>query len=413
MLTQCNHFIVSYIPTNSVGAFLNLSTFPSGLPQFENLTFNQVEGSDDWTADIEIGLREADGIDTEDGAITVTLNTTSDFAFYFAAAEPDNSITIMIEDAEKPTLNFAESSYTVTETDADKNMQLTMTISESIGDTIRVTYTIVNESATGGVDFVDIANGSVTILPNTISIPIIIQIKGDDVSEGDETFKVIVSDPPTNAYFSRGVSELEATVTIYDDEPILLSVATTNFNAPEDVVDGNFVIDVQLTSAVAHTNSVTTSVSYVTTVSSGTATLGEDFMSPVINRRTINRNSITDSQLIPILNDIDNEGNETFTVTISNLVGASFASGGTELTIDVTIVDNENPELSLAEDSYSITERDTETNVELTFNLSGPIENPVEISYEIIENTLRPQMMISQIFQMEQQQLHPIQLQFQ
>ena len=380
-------FYVSYIPTNTSGDFLNTATFPSGLPQFENLTFSQAEGSEDWTDEIEIDLRETDGVDTEDGSITVTLNTTSDYAFYFAAAEPDNSITINVKDAEYPTLNFAESSYTVTETDADKNMQLTLTISESIGDTIRVSYTIVNESAIGGVDFVDIANGSVTILPNTTSIPIIIQINGDDVSEGDETFKVIISDPPTNAYFSRGISELEATVNIYDDEPILLSAATTNFNVPEDVVDGNFVIDIQLTSAVAHTNSVKTSVSYVTTVSSGTATLGEDFMSPVINRRTINRNSITDSQLIPILNDIDNEGNETFTVTISKLVGASFASGGTELTIDVTIVDNENPELSLAEDSYSITERDTETNVELTFNLSGPIENPVEISYEIIENT--------------------------
>ena len=380
-------FYVSYIPTNSVGDFLDSTTFPSGLPQFKYLIFSQSEGSEDWTDEIEINLRETDGVDTENGSITVTLNTASDYAFYFAAAEPANSITIMIEDAEKPTLNFAESSYTVAEADADKNMQLTLTISESIGDTISVSYTIVNESATGGVDFVDIANGSVTILPNTTSIPIIIQIKGDDVSEGDETFKVIISDPPTNAYFSRGVSELNASITIFDDEPILLSAATTNFNVPEDVVDGNFVIDLQLTSAVAHTNSVTTSVSYETTVSSGTAALGEDFMSPVINRRTININSITDSQLIPILNDTDNEGNETFSVTISNLTGANFASGGTELTLDITIIDNEKPELSFAEDSYSITEENADTNVELTFNLSAPIENPIEISYETIEDT--------------------------
>ena len=202
-------FYVSYIPTNSVGDFLNLSTFPSGLPQFENLTFNQVEGSDDWTAEIEIDLRETDGVDTEDGAISVTLNTASDYAFYFAAAEPDNSVTVRVEDAEKPTLSFSESSYTVAEADVDKNYQLTLNISESIEDAINVTYSIVDESATGGVDFVDIANGSVTILPNTTSIPIIIQIKGDDLSEGDETFKVIISDPPTNAYFSRGISELE------------------------------------------------------------------------------------------------------------------------------------------------------------------------------------------------------------
>ena len=381
---------VSYTPTNSQGDFLNAATFLPGHSKIATLTFDQAEGSEDWTDEIHVDLRDIDGKDADDGSITVSLDPVLDNAAYLVAEAPNNSATIMVIDFESPSLDFSEDTITVTESDINKNIQLTLNLSEAIADSVSISYTIVEETATAGLDFVDITNGNVSILQNTTSIPITVQIEGDDLSEGDETFKIIVSTRPNNAYFYRGTNELEATVTIYDDEPILLSAATTNFNVPEDVVDGNFVIDLQLTSAVAYTNSVTTSVSYETTVSSGTATMGEDFMSPVINRRTININSITDSQLIPILNDIDNEGNETFSVTISNLTGANFASGGTKLTLDITIIDNENPELSLAEDSYSITEEDTDTNIELTFNLSGPIENPIEISYETIDDTATP-----------------------
>ena len=269
----------------------------------------------------------------------------------------------------------------------DETINLVLNLSGPIDSLVKISYNITEVTATAGTDFTDISNGLATIPVNTTSITISFQIFDDVISEGDETFKIIVPIPPTNVVFPLGNSTLEAIVSILDDEPILLSASTTDFTAPENVVGGNFVIDLRLTSAVADTNSVTRSVSYETTVSSGTATLGEDFMSPVINRRTININAITDSQLIPIINDVDNEGNETFTVTISNLTGANFANGETQLTLDITIIDNENPELSFAEDSYSITEEDTDTNIELTFNLSGPIEDSVEIFYETIEDT--------------------------
>ena len=129
-------FFVSYIPTNSSGNFLDTTTFPSGYPQFENLTFSQAEGSDAWTDEIDIELRKTDGIDTEDGSITVTLNTATEYAFYFVAAEPDNSVTIRVKDAEYPTLSFAENSYSVTEEDTDTNVELTLNLSEAINDAV-------------------------------------------------------------------------------------------------------------------------------------------------------------------------------------------------------------------------------------------------------------------------------------
>ena len=52
------------------------------------------------------------------------------------------------------------------------------------------------------------------------SIPINLRIKGDDISEDTETFKVRITTSPTNAVFPREVNELEATVTITDDEPV-------------------------------------------------------------------------------------------------------------------------------------------------------------------------------------------------
>ena len=146
-------FLVSYIPTNSFGDFLDSTTFPSGLPQFESLTFSQADGSDDWTDEIEINLRDADGIDAEDGSITVTLNTATEYAFYFAAAEPDNSVTITIKDAENPTLSFAENTYNVTEEDSDTNVEFTLNLSESIDEAVMVNYSIVEETAIGGNRF--------------------------------------------------------------------------------------------------------------------------------------------------------------------------------------------------------------------------------------------------------------------
>ena len=387
-------FLVSYIPTNSSGDFLNSTTFPSGLPQFENLTFSQVEGSDAWTDEISIDLREDDGIDADDGSITVTLNTATEYAFYFAAAEPDNSVTIKVEDAEKPTLSFQEESVSITEEDVDKNVELTLNLSEAIDDIVDVSYVIVGKTATEGTDFVDISNGSVSFLPNTTSIPVNILIKGDELSEDDETFKVIISTPPSNAYIRHGNSTLEAEVTIHDDEPIIMSVATTDFEVAEDVVNGNFIVEVVLNKTVLIANPDTPipePVSFLVETSSGTATIDADFKTPdrqpTQPRFRIPADAKSFSFAIPILNDVENEGNETFNVRIHDLQQATFADGTTQQSLMLTIIDNEKPTLSLMQNTKTVEEEDSDNNVELTLNLSGPIEESVDISYELISET--------------------------
>ena len=243
----------------------------------------------------------------------------------------------------------------------------------------------------GGTDFLDIANGSVSFLPNTTSTPINIQIKGDELSEDDETFKVIISTPPSNAYFRHGVSTLVAEVTIVDDEPIIMSIATTDFKVAEDVINGNFIVEVELTKTalIANPNTpIPEPVSFLVETSSGTATIDADFKTPdrqqTQPRLKIPADAKTFSFVIPILNDVKNEGNETFNVRIHDLQLAKFADGTTEQTFELTIIDNEKPTLTFMQKTKTIEEEDTDTNVELTLNLSGPIEEPVDIAYEII-----------------------------
>ena len=60
----------------------------------------------------------------------------------------------------------------------------------------------------------------------------------------------------------------------------------------------------------------------------GIATLGTDFLAPVQSEYQIDVGNRTASITIPILNDIEADGDETFTLTLSNLVGASLTNDG-------------------------------------------------------------------------------------
>ena len=380
-------FRVGFIPSNTSGNFLDFATFPSGIPQFETLTFSQKEGSDAWTDEIEINLRDSDGVNAEDGSITVTLDTISEDTFYLTAPEPNNAATIIVEDAEKPTLSFADSPVSVIEEDVDKNIQVTLNLSEAIDDSVTVSYSIVDETATAVDDYVDITNGSVTVLPNTTSIPINIKIKGDNLSEGNETFKVIISEPPTNAYFALGTTKLETTVTILDDEPILVSVTTRNFTVAENVVNGEFVINLGLSSTADNTHSANSRVFYSFSVTNRTAIKGTDFLDP-ISTGVFEGDSTTSTIKIPIINDVENEGNETFRVSIFRIRGGVFAGGGGwSRNFDVTIIDNEKPILTFAQSSVSVVEEDQDKNVYINLNLTGTINSPMVVFFDTIAET--------------------------
>ena len=86
---------------------------------------------------------------------------------------------------------------------------------------------------------------------------------------------------------------------------------------------------------------------------------------------------------IPIKTDSLNEGNETFNLTLSNLMNAVFTGGKTTLEQQITIVDNEMPTLQFTNQSYSVNE--TETEIEVSVELTGATGTSVSFTYEIID----------------------------
>ena len=116
-------------------------------------------------------------------------------------------------------------------------------------------------------------------------------------------------------------------------------------------------------------------VSFLVETSSGTATIDSDFKTPdrqpTQPRFKIPADAKTFSFAIPILNDVENEGNETFSVRIHDLQQATFAEGTTEQTLELTIIDNEKPTLTLMQNTKTVEEEDSDTNVGIDSEFVG------------------------------------------
>lgn len=231
----------------------------------------------------------------------------------------------IVDDDTGPMLSIADA--TVTEGEAGTvTLTFPVTLAPTSGSTVTVDYTTTDGSAVAGTDYTA-TSGTLTFLPGASSANISVDVAGDTVYEGDETFTVNLSNA-TNAKISLA----NATGTITENDPApSLSVADAS------VTEGNSgstlaTFTVTLTGATA----VDASASWATVA--GTATAGADFQAE------------TGSVLIPagqtsavvkvtIVGDTVDEPDETFSVTLSSPGNASIADGmatGTILDDDKT-----------------------------------------------------------------------------
>ena len=170
---------------------------------------------------------------------------------------------------------------------------------------------------------------------------------------------------------------LDLSVTIIDNEDPTLLFKTSEFNPTEVISGGMFEIEVELTGQTDET------VIFDIALSDGTAIKGNDYENPGSLRGIIAIGAIGTSIHIPILPDNVNEGNETFTLKLSNLSGAVFEGSGTKLEQEITIIDDEMPTLAFTNESFSVLE--SESNIEVAVELSGPTGLDVSFTYEIID----------------------------
>ena len=218
-----------------------------------------------------------------------------------------------------------------------------------------------------------VSNQKLDIAKGETSAEISVTINNNDSGnplldlEGNESFEIILSNA-VNAIFAESSSQISTTVTILDDEPALtLSFeATSNFNPAENI--GNLVLNVSLNSQAL------LDVSFDVSVEDGTATLGEDYSNLTQTSFSIARatRKPIDSITIPITNDRDFEGNQTFDLILSNLTGATFGSSAT-LRQTITIVDDELPIMKMSNRTATVAENVAEGMLDIDVELSGAV----------------------------------------
>lgn len=243
----------------------------------------------------------------------ITIDVTGDVLFEgdetLTLTLSSPSVTAMINDGTATgtiTNDDAPSGMFITDSSAAEDMgsiSFTVQLATPVPTTVTVDYTTVDGTATAGADYTA-TSGTLTFLANDQSETIVVPVTVDALAEPDETFTVVLSNATNTTTISDGTAV--GTIT-NDDAQVAMSIA--DGSGTED--GGTATFTVTLASPV---NSTVT-VDYVTT--DGTATGGTDY---VITSGTLTfaPNDQSETITVTLLSDAAFEGDETFTVTLSN-----------------------------------------------------------------------------------------------
>ena len=217
------------------------------------------------------------------------------------------------------TIGFVPGNPSVNENGS--NVTLVVTRSPATGNST-VDFASRDQTATAGLDYLAVF-GTLRFTNGETFKTIVVPILDDTNAEPHETFEVILSNPVGGVLGRSNV-----VVTIIDNDT-LLSFTAANYSFSED--SPNAVITVSRAGGPSGAASVTVFTR------DGTATAGSDYVA-TSSTLLFTNGQTTATLLIPLIDDCVVEGNETFSVFLTNVFGASL---GAISNATVTIVDND------------------------------------------------------------------------
>jgi hypothetical protein len=209
-----------------------------------------------------------------------------------------------------PTISINDASVTEGNS-GTKTLDFTVTLSTASGQTVTVNYATADGTATAGTDYVA-ASGMLTFLPGDTTKTVSVTINGDTVVEPNETFIVNLA-TPTNATLSDGTGQ--GTIT-NDDVTPSLSISDVTANEGNS---GTTAFTFTVTLSPASTQTVT--VDYAT--ADGTATAPGDYTAIATTQLTFAPGDTSKPVTVQVNGDTAVEGNETFSVNLSNPTNAT------------------------------------------------------------------------------------------
>ena len=211
----------------------------------------------------------------------------------------------------------------VTEGNPPDTVTASFPVNLSVANTqpVTVTYQTVDDSAVGGSDFTSVASGQLVFAAGEQNKTIDITVLGDTAVEGTETFFVQLTNVqggPSLGGITQGVGTIND-----DDNPAPLPTISIS-NA--SVIEGGAGTQQTLTFNVALSTASTNIVQVNYSTADGSAKTGEDYEAKS-GTLSFPVGSTSQSLVVTILGDGTVEGNETFTVNLTNPVNATIADG--------------------------------------------------------------------------------------
>ncbi|MFL6260853.1 MAG: beta strand repeat-containing protein [Thermoanaerobaculia bacterium] len=249
----------------------------------------------------------------------------------------------------------------------------TVTLSNPSTSTITVTYQTANGTATSGSDYVAVPATVLTFAPNETTKTVTVNVNGDTLNEGNETFNVNLSLPTGGATIgdSQGVG------TITDDDPVSISINDVS------VTEGNTgTVAANFTVTLSNASTSTITVTYQT--ANGTATAGSDYVAVPATVLTFAPNETAKTITVNVNGDTLNEGTETFNVNLSLPTGGATISDSQGVG---TILDGGDLSAITISDC-SVTEGDSGTTpCNFTVTLSNASTSTITVTYQTANGT--------------------------
>ena len=380
---QTGDWDARYVPGNSFKIFTGRMT--SGAA-FQSVTPFSIEGNDvlDYTTDpaviehvLRIGAGFEDGFTFDMAAgetACVEVDSPAGTTVYVGAARtaltPPFSLDTLGTCGALPTVSI-DGPAGVTE-GPGAVVTFTASLSAPAAADVTVDVASADGTATAGSDYTALPTTQLTILAGQLTATQDVTLLDDAVSEGDETFTVTLSNVSANASLGTAVG----TGTINDDE----SVPTVSIDSPAGVTEGPAaVITFTATLSAPAAADVTVDVASA----DGTATAGSDYTALPTTQLTILAGQLTATQDVTLLDDAVSEGDETFTVTLSNV--SANASLGTAVGTG-TINDDESVPTVSIDSPAGVTEGPAAV-ITFTATLSAPAAADVTVDVASADGT--------------------------
>ena len=248
-----------------------------------------------------------------------------------------------------------------------------VTLSPASDQTVTVRYKTADGTADEGTDYRGVSR-TLTFVPDDTEQTILVWSHEDDVDDPNETFTAELSNP-----IGATLEDGSATGTIIEYDESVPQPASSKLSIVDTtVVEGGTA---QFTVRLSPASEQTVTVRYRT--ASGTAVAGRDF-DTASGTLTFAPGNRRQSIAVPTREDDLDEPNETFTVRLSNAIGATLEDGSATGTIVDDDVSVSVPPPTLSITDATVVEGET---ARFAVRLSPASEQTVTVSYRTVGGT--------------------------